>query len=82
MIDKIGENKVKNIHIHFSKIMYGDKGEIKHLTFEDNEYGPEFEPCAKAIKKLGLEPVVICESRGTQAEDAGEMKTIYENLED
>ena len=82
LIDKIGENKVKNIHIHFSKIMYGEKGEIKHLTFEDNEYGPEFEPCARAIKKLGLEPVIICESRGTQAEDSNEMKTIYENLED
>ena len=23
--------------------MYGGKGEIKHLTFEDTVYGPEFE---------------------------------------
>lgn len=81
LIDKLGLDKVKNIHIHFSKIMYGEKGEIKHLTFEDNEYGPEFEPLAKVIKKYGLEPVIICESRGTQAEDAGAMKQIYENLE-
>ena len=78
LIDKIGYDKVKNIHVHFSKIMYGAKGEIKHLTFEDNEYGPEFEPCARAIKKLGLEPVIICESRGTQAEDSNTMKDIYQ----
>ena len=80
LIDKLGYDKVKNIHIHFSKIMYGEKGEIKHLTFEDTEYGPEFEPLAKVIKKHNLEPVIICESRGTQAEDAGEMKIIFENL--
>lgn len=80
LIDKIGIDKVKRIHIHFSKIEYGDKGEIRHLTFEDKVYGPEFEPLAKVIKKYKLEPTIICESRGTQAEDASEMKKIYENL--
>ena len=80
LIDKIGFDKVKNIHIHFSKIEYGEKGEIRHLTFDDNKYGPNFEPLAKVIKKYKLEPTVICESRGTQAEDANEMKQIYENV--
>ena len=78
LIDKIGFDKVKKVHIHFSKIMYGDKGEIKHLTFEDNDYGPEFDGLAKVIKKYNLEPVIVCESRGTQSEDASEMKRIYE----
>ena len=32
------------------------------------------------VKKYNLEPVIICESRGTQAEDAGTMKQIYESL--
>ena len=77
LIDKIGFEKVKKVHIHFSKIEYGQKGEIKHLTFEDRDFGPEFPPLARVIKKLGLEPVIICESRGTQAEDAGEMKDYY-----
>ena len=80
MIDNVGLEKMKKVHIHFSKIEYGPKGEIKHLTFEDKVYGPEFEPLAKALRKLGLEPDVICESRGTQPEDAGEMKRIYESL--
>ena len=80
LIDKIGLNKVEKIHIHFSKIEYGKKGEIKHLTFEDKIYGPEFEPLAKVIKKFKLNPVIISESRGTQAEDASQMKKIYESI--
>lgn len=77
LIGKIGYEKVKKVHIHFSKIEYGPKGEIKHLTFEDRDFGPEFPPLAQALKNLKLEPVIICESRGTQAEDAGEMKDYY-----
>lgn len=81
MISELGYERIKHFHIHFSKIMYGGKGEIKHLTFEDNVYGPEFEPLAVALKKLKLEPYIICESAGTQAEDAREMKRIYGNVD-
>lgn len=79
LIDKLGISKVKKVHIHFSKIMYGAKGEIKHLTLEDTEYGPEFEPLAKVLKKYDINPVIICESRGCQAEDANILKDIYNN---
>lgn len=79
-IEKLGFERVKNVHIHFSKIEYGAKGEIRHLTFEDEKYGPEFLPLAKAIKKLDLSPIIICESRGTQTRDAMTMKQMYENL--
>lgn len=57
--------------------MYGAKGEIKHLTFADDRYGPEFEPLAEALCELQLEPYIVSESDGTQAEDAAEMKRIY-----
>lgn len=81
MIDHIGRWKVENMHVHFSKIEYGPKGEIKHLTFEDQTYGPEYEPLARVIKKYKLSPVVICESRGTQLEDCLIMKNIQENID-
>ena len=77
MIDQLGFNKMKNFHIHFSKIEYTVKGESKHLTFEDTTYGPEFEPLSNVLKKLGLEPYVICESAGTQDKDALFMKNTY-----
>lgn len=80
MIDELGYERMKNFHVHFSKIMYSAKGEIKHLTFEDTVYGPEFAPLALALMELDLQPYVICESDGTQAEDALTMKRIYNGI--
>ena len=77
MIEKLGFERMKNFHVHFSKIMYGAKGEIKHLTMEDTVFGPEFEPLAIALKDLKLEPFIVSESAGTQIEDALQMKKIY-----
>ncbi len=77
MINELGYERMKHFHVHFSKIMYGPKGEIKHLTFADEKYGPEFAPLAAALKKLRLEPVVISESDGMQAEEAKIMQDIY-----
>lgn len=77
--NKLGEEREKIFHSHFSKIEYTAGGEKKHLTFEDTVYGPEFEPVAEIIAKRNLSPTVICESSGTQAEDAYTMKKIYEN---
>ncbi|MCD8372258.1 MAG: TIM barrel protein [Clostridia bacterium] len=80
MIAELGYERVKHFHVHFSKIMYGAKGEIKHLTFADTEYGPEFEPLAAALKELKLEPYIVSESDGTQAEDAVAMKQLYNKV--
>ena len=80
MIDELGFERMKNFHVHFSKIMYSAKGEIKHLTFEDSVYGPEFEPLAVALKELNLQPYIVSESAGTQTLDAVEMKKIYYGL--
>ncbi|MBR5278705.1 MAG: TIM barrel protein [Clostridia bacterium] len=74
----LGAEYAENLHCHFSKIMYTEMGEKKHLTFEDEVYGPEFSPLAKAIVDLGISPTIICESAGTQSDDALTMKRIYE----
>lgn len=78
--EKLGEFKTKNCHIHFSKIEYSSKGEVRHLDFSDNVYGPDFEPLAKAIKKLNLTPTIICESKDKMMEDAILMKKIFEKV--
>ncbi len=77
MIDGLGYERMKHFHVHFSKIMYSAKGEVKHLTFADEVYGPEFFPLAVALKGLKLEPYIVSESSGTQAEDAQIMKKVY-----
>ena len=78
--DKLGFDRAKNMHVHFSKIMYTSGGEKAHLTFEDDTYGPDYEPLLEEIHKRGLEPSIICESDGTQAEDAAQMKKYFEKL--
>ena len=77
MIAELGFERMKNFHVHFSKIMYSAKGEVKHLTFADELYGPQFEPLAQALKELKLQPYIVSESDGTQAEDALFMKKVY-----
>ena len=72
--------RFNKVHIHFSKIRYGSKGELCHLTFEDDEFGPEFEPLAKVLKKFNVEGTVVCESRGTQTKDAVFMKNVYSKM--
>ena len=80
LVEKLGYERMKHFHVHFSKIMYGAKGEIKHLTFADEVYGPEFLPLARVLKEMKLEPYIVSESDGTQAEDALAMKRMYETL--
>ncbi len=78
MEDRLGHDRTKIFHSHFSKIEYtAAGGEVRHLTFEDTVYGPEFEPLANQIIKRGYTPTIICESAGTQSADALKMKEIY-----
>lgn len=76
--NKLGDDKAKYLHCHFSKIEYTLAGEKKHLTFEDTVYGPDFEPLMNVIAKNRLCPRIICESDGRMAEDALTMKKSYE----
>lgn len=75
----LGKDRMKKCHIHFSRVEFGKGGEKKHWSYSDTKYGPDFDPLAKVISALDLEPVIICESRGTMAEDALTLKMIYEN---
>lgn len=73
----LGDGFAKRLHCHFSKIEYTAAGEKRHLTFADETFGPAFEPLAEAIVREGVAPRIICESAGTQAEDALFMKQTY-----
>lgn len=74
---KCGSDVAENLHCHFSKIEYTVGGEKRHLTFSDSIYGPEPALLSRAICELGVCPTIICESDGTQAEDALFMKQEY-----
>ncbi len=80
MIEKLGLEKMDIFHTHFSKIEYSAKGEVRHLTFEDRIFGPDFLPLAVALKELSLHPYIVSESAGTQDVDAKNMKDVYNSL--
>lgn len=75
--ERLGEERLKSFHSHFSKIEYTAGGEKRHLTFADTVYGPDFEPVMELAGKYCESTRFICESDGTQAEDAKTMKEYY-----
>ena len=74
---RLGDDKARYMHCHFSKIEYTDAGEKRHLTFADETFGPDFAPLAEAMAKDGLCPRIISESAGTQSDDALAMQNAY-----
>ena len=74
----LGAERAAQFHAHFSKIEYTKGGEKRHLTFEDTMYGPDPAPLMQLIRERGLTPTFICESDGTQAEDARTLMRLYE----
>ncbi|MGN0984071.1 MAG: TIM barrel protein [Gemmiger sp.] len=73
----LGDERAANFHAHFSRIAYTKGGEKCHLTFADTEFGPPHAPLIGLLKRRGLTPTIICESAGTQAEDAGTLARCF-----
>ncbi len=78
--NQLGSDRLGCFHSHFSKIEYTVGGEKRHLTFADQIYGPDFQPVMELTAKYGCDAVFVCESAGTQAEDAKTMKDYYKTL--
>ncbi len=79
----LGRERASRFHSHFSHIEFTPRGgEYRHLCFRDTGWGPDFAPLARAVARRGWSPVFICESAGTQSEDALTMQAIYQNEEE
>ena len=76
----LGEERASTFHSHFSHIQFTPNGGEKcHRTFADDDgYGPDWAPLAAEVARRGWSPTFICESAGTQAEDALTMKQVYQ----
>lgn len=77
--NRLGTERQKVFHSHFSKMMFTvPGGEKKHLNFDDcGEFGPDYEPLMEILAEKQLSPVIVCESAGHQTEDALTMKNHY-----
>lgn len=72
--ERIGMERARASHIHFSRIEFGKKGEIRHRIFDETAYGPEFSQLAPLLVQREYNGTIICESRGTMAEDAARIR--------
>ncbi len=82
MAEALGDERARRFHVHFSRIEYSKGGEKRHWTFAETQFGPEPQPLMELLAERGLAPVVICESAGTQAEDACTMQQMYRAAQD
>ena len=81
MEEVLGMERASRFHSHFSHIEFTPNGGEKcHRTFaDDGGYGPDWAPLAAEVARRGWSPTFICESAGTQAEDALTMKQVYQS---
>ncbi len=73
----LGLERARNMHAHFSHIEFGPKGETRHRIFADEGFGPDFSLLAPLLAQRDYRLTIICESRGTMADDAAEMLGMY-----
>jgi deoxyribonuclease-4 len=59
---RLGSDAVRNLHCHFTRVEFTEKGEKRHHTLDEVEYGPDFHHLATLIAELDLKPVIISES--------------------
>lgn len=81
ILDKIGTNlgdeALKDMHIHISGINYGAKGEKNHLPFEESDFN--YKDCMKALKQYDVAGCIVCESPTLEI-DAKLLKDYYYSL--
>lgn len=80
--NRLGRERLKLFHAHFSKIEYSKGGEKMHLTFADETFGPDYQPLLELVAEQDLSPRILCESAGTQSIDAKIMKDYYETYKE
>ncbi len=70
------ENVLKNMHIHFSDIEFTEKGERRHLVFDEGTL--KWKDMVRAWKEYKIEGIAICESPNIEV-DALKTKKEYSN---
>ena len=75
--DKLGREGLDDMHIHVSGIEYSEKGERKHLVFEESDFN--YRELAKVFSDFGIKGLVICESPNLET-DALAIKREYDSL--
>ncbi|MBI2851868.1 MAG: TIM barrel protein [Chloroflexi bacterium] len=74
---RLGKAGLDNLHIHFSGIRYGAKGEISHLNLRESDFN--YVELLKALRDFKAKGMVVCESPNLE-EDALLLQATYNEL--
>lgn len=77
LIAKLGQDSVKNMHIHLSGVSSNSKGDLKHLNLEKSKFN--WQGLLNTLKKYDCRGYVICNSPNLEI-DAKLMKDYYLTL--
>ena len=58
--NSLGDDSLKNLHIHISGIDYGEKGEKEHLPLEESKF--DYKAFLKALNDFNCQGRILCES--------------------
>ncbi len=70
----LGDEALKNLHVHLSGIEYGEKGEKNHLPLQDSDL--DLRAIFQALLDFGCAGRLLCESP-VMEEDAGYMRQVW-----
>ncbi|HDI02514.1 MAG TPA: endonuclease IV [Candidatus Aenigmarchaeota archaeon] len=79
VLKKIKSLKITHLHSHFSQIEFTEKGEKRHLTFEETMDNPPVKEICREILNSKQNITIISESPVLEV-DSLKMKKIFENL--
>jgi deoxyribonuclease IV len=73
----LGKKSLQKMHLHFSGIAYGPKGEKHHLELRESD--AKWEEFVKVLKERAIGGVCVCESPAME-KDTALMKGVYDGL--
>ena len=77
--ERLGTEKLRSIHCHFSAIEFNSQGERQHHTLDEKRYGPDFRMLAEVLADFQMHPTIICESPVLDI-DARKMQETYKQV--
>ena len=72
---RLGRQALDHIHIHIAGVEYGKMGEIRHLNLKESDLN--YVELLKALKDLGVNGLVICESPNLEGDALLLQETYY-----
>lgn len=72
--NELGQNALDNFHMHLAGIEYSQKGEKRHLIFEESDMN--YKDLLKALKAFNVKGALVCESPNIE-DDCKLLKDYY-----